>query len=170
MSLFNELRQLEQLHERGTLTQEELERAKVELLGGASEHDSGDRALFLEQAIADEHSPGQDDLAHIDRQWEIESYRYLITGRGESYFPTKGGALLQMAAGVTFGICWIVVDCWLMSSGRVGVTIFTFLGPIIALFAIGQGLYFLYKARQYKAAEGAYQKRRAAAIERNWAG
>lgn len=170
MSLFNELRQLEQLHERGTLTQEELERAKVELLGAAAEHDSGGGTLFLEQSVADERPPAQESLAPIDREWEIASYRYLITGRGRSYIPTKGGALLQMGAGVTFGICWIVVDCWLMRSGRASVTIFTFIGPIIVLFAIGQGQYFLYKARQYKAAEAAYQKRRAAAIERNCAG
>src|SRR5262245_35284278 len=89
MGLADELQKLEELRQRGTLTEEEFVQAKQSLLSGAGDAMS---------AHLDE-IKYQNELARVDREWEIEREQYLITTRyGQRVVPEPGGAERMRAA------------------------------------------------------------------------
>jgi len=168
VGLVDELLRLEQLHQRGTLSREEFERAKLKLLE-SEQPDATDRVTrSLEEANY------QAELARIDREWEMERRQYMMTGRyGRSYVPTEGSSLLGLIVGGGFAVVWTIGACIMFgafSSGPVGGSPFGFFAAIFPIFGVlfiilmvTQGLRGITKSQQYRDAEKRYQSRRAAA-------
>jgi hypothetical protein len=161
MSLADELQKLDDLRRRGTLTAAEFERAKAALLAG----DSADVGGHLADQLAEVRH--QNDLAQIDREWEIERQQYLVTGKhGRQFVPTTGTGLMSAVGGGAFGIFWTVMAVSIMSGaptdGAFGAAkvFFPLFGVVFTLIAIGWGVYCYLRAQKYDAAFQAYQDRR----------
>jgi hypothetical protein len=168
VSLFDELRNLEQLHQRGELSRQEFERAKRELLESPPPDTADCGTLTLEEALAQDETQNLAELARIDREWELERRRYEITTHsGRTYMPTMWGSWAQMVVCLAFGAWWTIIGFTYPSGPSFSAALFPWLGIAIIVFSAGLGLYLLTKAEQYQTAEAAYQKRRTAAIERD---
>jgi hypothetical protein len=98
-----------------------------------------------------------DELARLDRDWERERDRYLITGRsGARYVPTVAASVVTGVVAAGFGFLWIAAAASLMNG----------LGPfpLLGLFFVALGLWVsvssLRKAVRYRRAYEAYRRRR----------
>jgi hypothetical protein len=168
VGLFDELHKLEQLHQHGSISREELEHAKLQLLDSAPPDDNDCATLTLEEALAQDQAQDLAELAQIDAEWEQERRQHQITTqRGQTFIPSKSGAWLQMVACVAFGVCWTIVGLMYPSGANFGDAFFPGLGIAIIAFSVIQGLYFLARAKRYQLAEAAYQQRRRAAMKRS---
>jgi hypothetical protein len=100
----------------------------------------------------------QNELARLDRAWEAERERYLVTGRrGARYLPSVASSVVTGVIAVGFGLLWTAMAAALMNG----------LGPfpLFGLFFVALGLWVsvssLRKALRYRSAHEAYQRRRA---------
>jgi hypothetical protein len=103
----------------------------------------------------------QNDLARLDREWEAERARYLITGRsGARYVPSVAASVIAAVVTVGVGLLWIAAAAWLMN--RLGPF------PLLGLFFVALGLWVsissFRKALGYRRAYEAYRRRRARLI------
>src|SRR4051794_35230267 len=106
MSLVDELTKLEELRRSGALTDAEFAQAKAALLAGASAPAAADRPL--QEHLAE--VKRQNELAEIDRAWQIERQQYLITDRyGRGQVPTPAMGVLTAVLGGMFGLFWTVM-------------------------------------------------------------
>lgn len=151
MDLADELRRLEELHRRGALTDEEFARAKAAVLAGSTPAPA--RLSDQPADLRREH-----ELARLDREWERERDRYLVTGRsGARYVPSVATSLVTGVIAVGFGLLWTAMAASLMNG----------LGPfpLFGLFFVALGLWVsvstFRKAVRYRRAHDAYQRRRA---------
>jgi hypothetical protein len=109
----------------------------------------------------------QNELARIDREWQIERERYMIADRyGRRHVPTAGMGLGAAVVGGAFGVFWTVMAFSITSGGpdfggfgfaKVAMPLF---GVVFTVAAIGYGLHAYSKAQQYEKAHAAYQARR----------
>jgi len=151
MSIVDELKQLQDLHDHGTLTDEEFAEAKARIIsGGPSDQQVQIASLQREQSLANQ-------LAELDRSWEIEREQYMMTGRyGRRYLPTTGGSVVGAIVIAVFGLFWMV-----MASQTGAPGIFPLFGVIFIVVGVGSALSGSGKAQQYREAESRYQSRRA---------
>ncbi len=161
MSLADELQKLDDLRRRGALTAAEFDQAKATLLAGKS----ADVGEHLADQLAEVRH--QNDLAQLDREWEIERQQYLVTGKhGRQFVPTTGMGLLSAVGGGAFGVFWTVMAVSMMSGapgdGAFGVAkvFFPLFGVVFIMVAVGWGVYCFLRAQKYDAAFRAYQDRR----------
>jgi hypothetical protein len=97
MSIADELTKLEELRRSGALSDVEFAKAKAALLSGSSGQTEQPLAQHLSEQLAE--VKHQNELARIDREWEIEQAQYLIVDRyGGRHIPTAG-----MGIGVAIG-------------------------------------------------------------------
>jgi hypothetical protein len=167
MNLADELERLDQLRRSGALTDDEFERAKTLLLQGtppAADPDLGDH---LADQLAE--VKAQNELARIDREWEIEREQYMIVGRyGRRHVPTTGMGIATAVIGGGFGIFWTIMAFSIASgpvpgpAGGIG-SIFPLFGVVFIAVAVGWGIYCMNRAQKYEEAYQAYRARRAAA-------
>lgn len=149
MNLIEELDKLQQLHRSGALSDDEFAAAKSQILGqGALAPPAASGVADRLQAIAH-----HNEVAALDREWEIARESYMITGKhGHRYIPTQAGsALLGVALGL-FGAYWTA-----MAFGTWGALI----GVLIIAVGVGTGLYSFSRATKYSKAEQRYQEQRA---------
>jgi uncharacterized membrane protein len=111
----------------------------------------------------------QNELARIDREWEMERERYLVTSRyGRRYVPSAAAAVVVGVLAVGFGIFWTVMAFGM--AGNFGGGGFEAIFPLFGLLfiAVGAGvsIYQFTKAQQYQSAYTEYQRRRADALDR----
>jgi len=79
MSIAEEIKKLDNLRRNGTLSHEEFEIAKRKVLEGPQDVTESDH---LEEIKA------QNEVAQLDREWQIEREKYLITGKyGNKHIP-----------------------------------------------------------------------------------
>ena len=165
MGLVDELQKLDDLRRRGTLTDAEFEQAKAVLLAGGQ----GPADQPLDRRLADQLDDirHQNELAQIDRNWEIERQQYLVASRyGHRQVPTSGMGLGSAIVGGVFGAIWTVGAVSITISapdfGPFAVAKFAFplFGIVFTLTAIGWGVRCYLRAQQYEAAFRAYQVRR----------
>ncbi|HVK12286.1 MAG TPA: SHOCT domain-containing protein [Gemmataceae bacterium] len=160
MSLADELEKLDQLRRSGSLSDDEFARAKAHLLANPpADAPSGDHLADIRH---------QNELARIDREWEIEREQYLINGRyGRRHVPTVGMGVATAALGGGFGIFWTVMavsitsgapDVGAFSTAKV---FFPLFGVLFIAIAVGWGVYCVVRAQKYEAANRAYRDRRA---------
>src|SRR5688500_14678191 len=114
MSIADELSKLEDLRRRGVLSESEFAQAKAAVLAGtdapadsASEH--------LAEHLADVRQ--QNDLARLDREWQMEREQYLVAGRrGVRHVPTTGASLAGAGVVGVFGVFWTIFAFAITSS------------------------------------------------------
>jgi hypothetical protein len=103
----------------------------------------------------------QDDLARLEREWELEREQYLRTGRfGRRYLPTVDRSIYTGLVAVVGGIIWITFTTNAFPNTEGFGLFFPLFG--VAFIAIGLGLsvvnYNL--AQRYEQAHAAYLERR----------
>src|SRR5437868_159166 len=103
MSIADELGKLEELRRSGALTDEEFARAKARVLAGDAVPRPEDDTLRDHLAELKR----ENEVARLDREWQIERERYQMTGRsGYRYTPSKASSVFMGLAIVGFGIIW----------------------------------------------------------------
>src|SRR5687768_11739867 len=101
MSIADELSKLEDLRRRGVLNESEFEKAKAAVLaGGAAPAGDAPVVEHLSAQLAEVRY--QNELARLDREWEIDREQYMITTKyGRRHVPTPGGSI---AGAVIIGV------------------------------------------------------------------
>lgn len=160
MSIADELRKLGELHRSGALTDEEFATAKARVLAGGGQ---GGAAGSQEETLGEHlrELKRENELARLDREWQLERERYQMAGRyGSRYLPTKASGILMGVFTAGFGILWTV-----MASSTVGDlggpgAIFPLFGLVFVVFGIVVGIYTFSRASQFEEAQRRYQRRR----------
>jgi hypothetical protein len=178
MGIADELQKLDELHRKGTLTNEEFVQAKSRLLATPIGTSLEAGALLQDQLTEVRH---QNELARIDSEWEIERRQYEIRGRyGTRYVPTYGTVIATVVSGGIIG-AFLAAAAYAMNIGissfsehgisipgfnwRIPVNnailpILPWIGIGIAVLSIGTGLYRYLLVNNHHAAFAAYQSRR----------
>jgi hypothetical protein len=152
MSISDELQKLTELYRSGTLSREEFETAKRRVL--ESDHSAADQDQL--QAIM-----LQNQIAQLDRQWEIERQDYSVRGKyGHTYIPGKTSSIVGGIAIVGFGIFWTIIAASMSSRFDGPISIFPIFGVIFILFGIAMSIYSFNKAEKYQSARKRYLQRR----------
>lgn len=166
MGLADELAKLEELRRRGVLSEMEFARAKEAILNGAGSGSDPSVGQVMSEQLSDLRY--QNELARIDREWEAERERYMITSRyGVRQLPTPGMGTVMAVVGGIFGMLWTVFAFALTSSAPdvgpfpVVKVVFPLFGVVFTIGAIATGLYARSRAIQYQQAYEAYLARRA---------
>ncbi len=174
MGLADELWKLQEMHQRGELTDSEFAQAKAALLAGANSS-GGEQLEQLSQQM-DEVARRQ-RVADIDREWDQERLQYLASGttggthnaQGQyvgggvpfTYVPTKGGSIALGAFAAVAGTAWMAF------AASIGAGAFALFGLVFILFGIGMAVFNYNKAANYEEAHAAYLERRREALEGN---
>jgi hypothetical protein len=165
MTLADELKKLEELRWNGTLSDAEFAQAKAALL--AKLEQSAEGAAGLGEQLAEIRY--QNELARLDREWESEKEKYVLTGRhGVRYLPSIGMGWYTAGVGGIVSVCWVILAVGITSampdSGDFGVVriLFPLIGGLLPLGAVAFGLYIVRRAGAYNRALAAYKARRAA--------
>jgi hypothetical protein len=107
MNLADELAKLEELRRSGALSQAEFTQAKALLLNPPSPPQSS-LGEVLAGHLEEVHE--QNELARIDREWELEREKYMVADRyGRRQVPTTGGSIIGGVIVVGFGIFWTII-------------------------------------------------------------
>lgn len=167
MSLADELAKLEELRRSGALTDTEFAQAKAKLLAGEAAPANGAVADKLGEQLAEVRY--QNELERIDREWQIEREKYMVTGRyGRRYVPTPVMGRATAAIGGLFGVLWTIMAVSITSGApddgpfAIAKVIFPLFGVLFTGAAIGYGVYVASQAEAYNQVFAAYQARRAA--------
>ncbi len=168
MNLSDEIRKLQELHDRGALTDDEFTQAKAAVLASASRAADAVEGQQVVNAQLDALRI-QNELAQLDREWEIASQRYMMRGRyGHQYRPSKGTALIPGVIAVVWGGIW-TVTAFRMSNGVEDApgafSLFPYFGFVFIAFGVGISLYAWVQANRYEEAHAAYEARRAVLLK-----
>jgi hypothetical protein len=162
MSLTEELEKLHDLYTRGALSADEFSRAKSALLTQPQQTITRPDALVTHL----DEVQFQNELARIDREWEMERENYVIQSRyGRSHVPT-GSDVTGAVFGAVFGIIWTIVAFTVTSyAPDVGpfplVKIcFPLFGVVIVIFALVHAARSYSRMQDYEEARRAYEVRR----------
>src|SRR5262245_9661928 len=166
MSLVDELAKLEELRRSGALSEAEFTKAKAALLSGApagSEHQLGEH--LADQLAEVKH---QNELAQIDREWQIERQQYMVQGRyGTTHVPTPGMGIGTAVVGGAFGLFWTIMAIAITGGApdegafSIAKVCFPLIGIVLTAGTIGYGIYTYSRAQRYQQAFATYQARRA---------
>jgi hypothetical protein len=166
MSLADELTKLEEMRRRGALSDAEFTQAKAALLAGAPAGSGQQFGEHLADQLAE--VKHQNELAQLDREWEIERQQYLIRNRlGVAQVPTAGMGIGMAVVGGLFGVFWTVMAAAITGSApdvgpfSIAKVFFPLFGVVFTLAAIGFGIYTYSRAQKYQEAFAAYKARRA---------
>jgi hypothetical protein len=175
VSIADELRKLDELRRSGSLTDQEFAQAKVRLLTGSPSSSSEPVAQHLSDQLAEVRY--QNELAQVDREWEIEREKYYVTDRyGRRQLPTSGMGIGIAVIGGVFGLFWMIMTVAITGSApdvgpfAVVKVVFPLLGVVFILAAIAVGRYCYSRAQAYEKALAAYQVRRNALRSEHMAG
>lgn len=159
MNLADELRKLQELRQDGTLTEAEFAAAKAKVIAqGASSSSGTDEAM--QQHLED--IKRQNEVAQLDRQWELERERYMVPGQyGSRHLPSKGLSVLGGILIAGFGIVWVGVAATITSGIGGAASCFPLFGLVFIAVGVGMSIYSFNKASQFDEAHSRYQRRRA---------
>jgi Short C-terminal domain len=158
MSIADELRKLEELRRSGALTDEEFARAKAKVLAADAAPRPDDDTL--REHLAELRR--ENELARLDREWQIERERYQMTGRnGYRYTPSRIASVVMGVVAVGFGVFWTVMAAE-MAGGFGGgpAAFFPLFGVLFILIGIGMSVFSFLRASQYDEARRRYERRR----------
>jgi hypothetical protein len=162
MGIADELQKLHDLHAAGALNNDEFARAKEALLGQPAP-DVQDQLAEITR---------HQEVERIDREWEQERERYLVTGsQGGSYvngrhvggypvryIPTRTNSVVSGVLAAGFGLIWMIF------TASIGGGAFALFGLIFIAFGVGWSMYAYSRAEQYEQAEQRYRERRRRAL------
>jgi hypothetical protein len=165
MSIADELTKLEDLRRNGTLSEVEFAKAKELLLNSPPPPSQEPLVQHLAQQQAE--IKHQNELARIDREWEMQKQQYYVTTRyGVRQLPTTGMGIGIAVVGGVFGVFWTIM-AFAITSGAPDVGPFPIVKIIFPLFgvlftgaAIVFGIVCNIRAKKYQEAYEAYQRRR----------
>jgi hypothetical protein len=167
MSFVDELQKLEELRRSGSLSDAEFAQAKAALLAGSAAPAHKELEADLSEQLAE--TRHQNELARLDREWEIERQKYYITDRyGRRQLPSSGMGIAVAIGGAIFGALWTIMAISITGSapdaGPFGVAkvVFPLFGVVFIIGAIVYGIYCYSRAQEYEKAFAAYQARRRA--------
>ena len=99
-----------------------------------------------------------DELARLDREWEAERDRYLVTGRsGARYLPSVATSVVTGVITVALGLLWTAAAASLLN----GFGAFPLFGLLFVALGLWVSASSFRKAVRYRRAYEAYQRRRA---------
>ena len=160
MDISDELQKLDELRRSGVLSYAEFEIAKRRVLEGRQDttHDQ-----YLEDIKA------QNQLAQLDREWELEREQYMIANKYGRYIPDKTSSVILGIALTGVGIAWTLFTGSLVFLSQTGFlfSIFPLFGVFWTLLAVGGSIYQFMKAEEYQKAYERYQSRRQKLINRH---
>lgn len=166
MSLVDDLTKLEELRRNGALSEAEFAKAKAALLDGRAASSEQQIGEHLAEQLAE--VKYQNELAQIDREWEMERQQYLLRGRyGTTHVPTAGAGIGMAVVGGLFGVFWTIMAVAMTSDApdfgafSVAKVFFPLFGVVFTVAAIGFGIHAHSRAQKYEAAFAAYKARRA---------
>jgi hypothetical protein len=166
MSLVDELAKLEELRRNGALSDAEFTKAKAALLGGASAVSEQELGKHLADQLTE--VKYQNELAQIDREWQMERQQYLIRGRyGITQVPTASMGIGVAAVGGVFGALWTILAVSITGGApnagpfSIAKVFFPLFGIVFTMAAIGYGMYVYSQAQKYQKAFEAFKERRA---------
>lgn len=157
MSLADEMRKLQELHQSGGLSDSEFAAAKAAVLAGGAEA-AGDALREELKEIR-----RQTELARLDQEWSLERERYMIAGQ-YGYRSRRGMALAGGATVVAFGLLWTIMATAMVGNFGGPFLMFPLFGVLFIAFGAGLSIYTYTRAAAYDQAHAAYQRRRAAAL------
>jgi hypothetical protein len=176
MSLADELAKLEELRRKGALSDAEFAAAKAKLLEApAAPAAPPEPQLAGHLAAQLEEVKFQNELAQLDREWEIEREKYMVADRyGRRHIPTTAGSAFGGFLVVGFGIIWTVIAFIMAVSGSEFLSNHPMASPAEAMIPWAFpcfGVLFIIvgavmsvnahsKAQEYERAHAAYQRRR----------
>jgi hypothetical protein len=153
MSIADELLKLNRLHQEGMLTDEEFEKAKAAVLVAPLANPPADELAEIRR---------QNEVAQLDREWQIERERYMMTSRyGGRYAPNRATSLIGGIIIAAFGTFWTITAFGMGAPG-----LFPLFGVLFVLGGIGVSAYSFIKAGEYEQAYRRYQQRRASLVNR----
>jgi membrane protein required for beta-lactamase induction len=153
MTVADDLDRLHRLRQDGILTDEELDRARAAVLI--------DPLAPLTAEQSDE-IRRQKEAAQLDREWEAERERYMVTERfGYRHIPGRTESIVLGVLNVAFGVVWVVVSARYELPGY-----FLVIGIVVAVVGGGGSAQLTVKAGRYVEARRRYQQRRAAVLNR----
>ena len=160
MTISDELLKLDELRRNGTISGDEFEIAKKKALEGPQD---ASQSEHLEEIKA------QNEIAQLDREWELERENYMVVGKnGHRHIPGKASSVFVGIFTVGFGIFWTAMAASMIGFGGDGVfSIFPLFGVLSVLFGAGMSIYAFVKAGQYEQAQQRYQRRRREMQNRN---
>jgi hypothetical protein len=130
---------------------------------------AGDKALQMVAEHLGEISQ-QNEMARIDREWQIERENYMIADRyGRRSIPSPTASVIGGFVVVAFGIFWTIMAFGITSGfpaemGGGFAKIFPLFGIIFIIAGAGFSIYAYNKAQAYREAYQAYQRRRQEAL------
>jgi len=165
VSIADELTKLEELRRSGALSDEGFAQAKARLLNAPAAAPEQPLGRHLSDQLSEVQY--QNELARLDREWEMERQQYMVRDRyGARYVPTAGLGIGAAVVGGLFGIFWTVMAVAITSDAPdIGVfsavkVIFPLFGVLFTAAAVGYGLYAATQAQRYQRAYVAYKARR----------
>jgi hypothetical protein len=168
MSFGDELMKLEELRRSGTLSEDEFAKAKAALINGASAAPEQELGGQMAAQLAEVRH--QNEVARIDREWEIEQQQYLVRGRyGNASVPTPAMGIGMAVIGGVFGLFWTIMAVGITGGapddGPFGIAkiFFPLFGVVFIVAVVGGGIYTFSRAQKYQEAFAAYKARRARA-------
>jgi len=155
-NLAEQLRQISELHASGSLNDAEFGAAKARLLGESTPPQNTLTALLALQ----------NEVASLDRQWQIEREKYKVNGRYNSSIPKPGDGAKSGVGIVIFGGIWTAVATFIaIGATSAGAPAIFWVLPAFGVFVIFAGLSqsgeITRKADDYKQAEAVYKAKRA---------
>ncbi len=98
------------------------------------------------------------ELEDLDRQWERERESYMVSDKhGRRHVPSRAGGLIGAVVAVVFGIFWIKT-----TSHGGAPAMFPLFGVLFIVVGIFVGIGSCSDANDYRKAEQAYRRKRAA--------
>ena len=165
MSIADDLSRLEELRRNGTLSEAEFANAKALLLNNPAP--PAQEPLVKHLADQQAEIKYQNELARIDREWEMQRQQYYVTTRyGVRQLPTTGMGIGIAVVGGAFGVFWTIMAIAITGSApdvgpfSVAKLIFPLFGILFTGAAIVFGIVCNIRAKKYQEAYEAYQRRR----------
>ncbi len=127
MSISDELMKLDELRRSGAISADEFELAKRKILEAPQDMYRSDALNELK---------AQNELAQLDREWELERESYMVTGKyGHRHIPGKASSLLGGLFVVGFGIFWTTMATSMTGfGGPSALSLFPLFGVLFILF------------------------------------
>ena len=102
-----------------------------------------------------------EELEKLDREWEIERQRYMITTKhGRRYIPSSGAAVVVGLFSVSLGLMGIMLAFALLQNLGALASVLALFGIVFIIGGVAISSYQFKKAQRYQTAYRAYQRRR----------
>jgi hypothetical protein len=129
--------------------------------GGVSYTEASSGPALRDMADRLDEITRQNELARIDREWQIERDQYMRYGRyGSRYRPTVGMSIITGVIGLVGGGLWTLFTLSIVPQvGGFGL-LFPLFGVFFMAVGVGTAIYNYNLAQRYDEAYAAYQQRR----------